>query len=199
MPRSGTETRQALIDATRELLETPDAADIGLERIAAEAGYSRQAVYRHFGSRAGLLKAVLADVDERGGAEASIHGILAADDAAGVLDGLVAWWSAYVAGFIGIARSVYSGRATDPALAAAWDDRMSALMEVCRLVVNRCKRDGRLRAGLAAQPAAEMLWGLLSIPLWDQLINDTGWTRAEYRERMEHIARTALLSPTRAR
>ena len=40
--------------------------------------------------------------------------------------------------------------------------------------------------------AAEMLWGILSIPLWDQLVTDLGWSRLEYRERITLLARGAL-------
>ncbi|HYJ20943.1 MAG TPA: TetR/AcrR family transcriptional regulator [Solirubrobacterales bacterium] len=192
-------TRRRLLDATRELLESPGESHAGLERIAARAGHSRQAIYRHFGSRAGLLKAVLADIDERGGAEASVRKVLDAGDARAVLDGLVAWWAGYVSGFAGVARSVYAGRASDPALAAAWDDRMEALLGVCRLVVDRCADQGRLRAGLERSVATEMLWGMLSIPLWDQLTVDRGWSEAEYRERIGSIASVALLSARPAR
>jgi AcrR family transcriptional regulator len=193
-PRDSEKTRRALLDATRELLESPGATEAGLERIAARAGYSRQAVYRHFGSRAGLLKAVLADIDERGGAEASVEEILAARDADSVLDALVAWWAGYVAGFAGVARSVYAGRGADPALAAAWKDRMEALARVCELVVDRCAAEGRLRAALEPSVATEILWGLLSIPLWNQLIVDRDWSEAEYRQRIGTIAQAALLA-----
>lgn len=164
-PGEGEKTRRALLDATRELLESPAATHAGLERIAAQAGYSRQAVYRHFGSRAGLLKAALADIDERGGAEASVREVLDAGEAGAVLDGLVAWWAGYVAGFAGVARSVYAGRASDPALSAAWNDRMDALFGVCCLVVDRCAAEDQLRAGLERSVATEMLWGILDPPL----------------------------------
>lgn len=187
-------TQRALLDATRELLEDPEAGDAGLERIAARAGYSRQAIYRNFGSRAGLLKAALADIDERGDAEASVEHVLEADDADVVLARLVGWWAGYVAGFAGVARSVYARRTADPALAAAWEDRMDALMRVCLAVVDRCTADQRLRPGLEPLVAAEMLWGMLSIPLWDQLTGDRGWSESEYRERIGAIARAALLS-----
>ncbi len=196
-PHDSAKTRRALLDATRELLEAPGATAAGLERIAARAGFSRQAVYRHFGSRAGLLKAVLADIDERGGAAASVERILAAGDADTVVEALVAWWAGYVAGFAGVARSVYAGRGADPALAAAWEDRMEALMRVCRLVVDRCAAEGRLPAALEPPVATEILWGLLSIPLWNQLIVDRGWSEAEYRQRIGTIARAALLTVDR--
>jgi len=197
-PGDSEKTRRALLDATRELLESPGAANAGLEKIAAQAGYSRQAVYRHFGSRAGLLKTALADIDERGGAEASVKRVLGAGDATAVLDELIAWWAGYVGGFAGVARSVYAARDTDPALAVAWGDRMNALLGVCRLVIDRCAAERQLRAGLAQPVAAEMLWGMLSIPLWDQLTRDRGWSEAEYRERTGSIARAALLSAAAA-
>jgi AcrR family transcriptional regulator len=193
-PGDSEKTRRRLLDATRELLESPGATRTGLERIASQAGHSRQAIYRHFGSRAGLLRAVLADIDERGGAEASVKEVLDAGEATAVLDALTAWWASYVAGFAGVARSVYAGRASDSALAAAWNDRMDALLGVCRLVVDQVAAEERLRAGLERSVATEMLWGILSIPLWDQLIVDRGWSKTEYRERIGSIARAALLS-----
>src|ERR1044072_3894845 len=118
-PRDATGTRRALLDATRELLEEPGAANVGLERIASRAGYSRQGIYRHFGSRAGLLKAVLADIDERAGAAASIERILAGRDATAMLDALISWWADYVSGFSRVARSVYAGRGGVPTAAPA--------------------------------------------------------------------------------
>jgi hypothetical protein len=35
---------------------------------------------------------------------------------------------------------------------------------------------------------------LLSIPLWNQLIVDRGWSEAEYRQRIGAIAQAALLA-----
>lgn len=193
--RGSESTRAALIEATRALLETTGASSTGLGAIAARAGYSRQAVYRHFGSRAGLLKAVLADVDERGDARRSVERVLAAADARMVIHDLLRWWAGHVAGFAGIARSVVAGRAADPELAEAWEDRMAALLGVCRLVVDRCAAEGQLREELEPAVAAETLWALLSIPLWDQLIVERGWSQADYQERVGAIAEAALLRP----
>lgn len=191
---NGGGARRAILDATRELLEEPDCAAAGMARIAARAGYSRQAIYRHFGSRAGLLKAVLVDIDERAGAAAAVAGIREAGDPNAELEALVAWWTDYVAVFAGVARSVYAGRASDPALAAAWENRMEALLGVCRLVVADCAGAGGLRPGLSRPAAAELLWGLLSIPLWDQLRIDRGWSRTQYRRRLSLTVRATLLA-----
>jgi AcrR family transcriptional regulator len=186
--------RRAILDAARELLERPGPGGVGLEAVAARAGYSRQAIYRHFGSRAGLLQAVLADIDERGRAEDAVAGVLAVREPAAMLNALVAWWVEYVAGFAGVARSVYAGRAADPALEAAWEDRMRALLGVCELVAGRLSDQRALREELDAGAAAELLWGILSIPLWDQLTNDLGWSRELYRERVGLLA-ASLIRP----
>jgi AcrR family transcriptional regulator len=185
-------TRRAILDATRDLLEEPGSDGVGMARIAERAGYSRQAVYRHFGSRAGLLRSTLADIDERAGAEAEVARILDSADALATIDALVSWWGDYVGSFIGVARNVHAGRVSDPELAAAWEDRMQALLEVCRMVVGRCAEEGLLRAELGLEAAAEMLWGVLSVPLWDQLVTDRGWSRSEYQERVGILAREAL-------
>jgi AcrR family transcriptional regulator len=184
--------RRAILAATRRLLETPGALPVSLEGIAAEAGYSRQAIYRHFGSRAGLLRATLADIDVQAGAEDAVAEVLTADDPAVAIDALIAWWADHVAGFAGVARAVYAGRTADPELAAAWDDRMDALLDVCRQVIARCAEAGALRPELSRPAAAEMLWGMLSIPLWDQLVVDRGWSRATYKRRIGWIARASL-------
>ncbi len=67
-------------------------------------------------------------------------------------------------------------------------------MTVCRLIVSDCARAGALRPGLGRPAATELLWGLLSIPLWDQLRNDRGWSRAQYARRVGLTARAALLA-----
>lgn len=54
-----TRTRQRLIIATLAVIGRVGITRMTLEVVAAEAGLSRQTVYRHFGSRDGLLEAVV--------------------------------------------------------------------------------------------------------------------------------------------
>src|SRR5688500_1518394 len=61
---SSASTRDQLLETAWRLFRSdPAAASMG--RIAAEAGVSRQAVYLHFQSRAGLLLALVRWIDER--------------------------------------------------------------------------------------------------------------------------------------
>ncbi len=57
-------THEAILDATLTVLGRVGIAKLALEDVATEAGVSRQTVYRHFGSRDGLLSAVIVREEE---------------------------------------------------------------------------------------------------------------------------------------
>lgn len=54
-----------MLDATLDLLGHRALRDISVEDVAAAAGVSRQTVYRHFGSRDGLFRAVVVREEQR--------------------------------------------------------------------------------------------------------------------------------------
>jgi AcrR family transcriptional regulator len=188
MPRIPTADK-AILSAAHTLLADRPASAVGMEAVAAAAGFSRQAIYRHFGSRAGLLTALLASIDEREGAREQVERVLAAPSGRACVERLVAWWADYVPRFVGTARGVLADKHADEDLRVAWKDRMRALHDVCRAVVERCRADGTLKPGLDPAEAADALWALLSVPLWIQLREDAGWSVERYRR---HIAALAL-------
>lgn len=57
-------THAAVMDAALEVLARVGIAKLALEEVATVAGVSRQTVYRHFGSRDGLLSAVIVREEE---------------------------------------------------------------------------------------------------------------------------------------
>jgi len=59
------ETRVAILDAAWELIVERGKLDVGQAEIAAKAGVSRQTIYLAFGGRAGLLVAMLLNVEVR--------------------------------------------------------------------------------------------------------------------------------------
>jgi len=154
--------------------------------VAAASGYSRMALYRHFGSRAGLLTALLAHIDEAEEADAAVREILKAPTADEIVERLFAWWAGYVPRFAGVARGVLAAKDTDPDLRAAWEDRMRNLRRVCDAVADRAAQENNAREALADQ-----LWALVSVPLWIQLSND-GWDADRYTRTMTRLALAAL-------
>lgn len=182
----------AILTAARALLERFPPERVSMELVAAESGFSRQAVYRHFGSRAGLLTALLEHIDVVEGARESVDRVLDAPSGSACVERLFAWWADYVPRFAGIARGVLAAKDTDPDLGAAWDDRMRALRAVCDAVVERCRTDDALAPGTSREEAAEVLWALLSVPLWIQLTDDAGWSGERYAATMSRVALATL-------
>lgn len=157
--------------------------------VASAAGYSRMALYRHFGSRAGLLTALLAHIDETEGAEASVRAVLAAPTPAETVEQLFSWWAGYVPRFAGVARGVLAAKDADAEVRAAWYDRMGDLHRVCDAVAARCAVGAEF---------ADTLWALMSVPLWIQLTDD-GWTASRYARTMAGLALGALAQQERGR
>ena len=58
-------TRQRIMDATRELLETGGIEQANIQAIAKEAGVTRPTVYQQFGTHSELLLAVINDALDR--------------------------------------------------------------------------------------------------------------------------------------
>ncbi|HEV7774792.1 MAG TPA: helix-turn-helix domain-containing protein [Conexibacter sp.] len=186
---------KAILAAARELVARRPASEVSMEAVAAAAGFSRQAIYRHFGSRAGLLTALLASIDEVEGAREQVEHVLAAATGRACLERLVAWWTDYVPRFVGTARGVLAAKHADADLRVAWDDRMRALHDVGRAVAERCRADGTLAPDLSPAEAADALWALLSVPLWIQLREDAGWSAERYREHTTALAVARLVGP----
>lgn len=63
-PESPSTTHAAILDAALDVLARVGIAKLALEDVATAAGVSRQTVYRHFGSRDGLLSAVIVREEE---------------------------------------------------------------------------------------------------------------------------------------
>ena len=91
-----------------------------------------QAIYRHFGSRAGLLTELLESIDVAEGAPRAVERVFAAESGRESIDALFEWWVDYVPRFVGIARGVLAAKHADGDLRLAWEDRMQALLSVCR-------------------------------------------------------------------
>ena len=97
-----------------------------MDAVAAEAGFSRQAIYRHFGSRAGLLTELLESIDVTEGAPRAVERVRPAESGPASIEALFEWWVDDVPRFVGIARGVLAAKHTDSDLRLAWDDRMQA-------------------------------------------------------------------------
>jgi AcrR family transcriptional regulator len=187
------ETRTRILEATRRLMEERRGQDVRMRDIAEAAGISRQAVYDHFGSRAKLLVATTHYVDEVRGLEERRRRFQAATAGVELLEAYVEFWGNYIPEVYGMARALLAARETDEAAAAAWDDRMGAVRESCRITIEALHRDGMLAPEWSREEAVNLMWTMLSIRNWEQLTIECGWSISQYVDRMQKLLKRAFV------
>jgi AcrR family transcriptional regulator len=192
------DTRAAILDAARRLLEERGYHGIGLGAIGREAGVSRQAVYLHFQSKAGLLLALVEHVDQQHDLAASLEPVLSAADGPSMLDAWVEHTASYTPLIRRSAMVLGTARRTDPDAEAAWQNRMADRRAGQRRVVARLAQEGRLARGWSIEAAADLIWTLTSIRVWEDLVIDRGWQRTRYVRHLQQVLRASLVA-TRSR
>jgi AcrR family transcriptional regulator len=188
-------TRDRILEATRRLV-TQRGAHISMADVARDAGVSRQAVYLHFSSRAGLLVAVVQHMDEMAGIRQHCRQALNLDDPIEALRAFLTAWLRYVATIQPMATALLAARRDDPDAAAAWSDRMSELRAGFLVATRRLADSGRLRPGIGVDAAADLAWALTSVPVRDQLTGDCAWTPADIER---HLVETVIIGLTGGR
>lgn len=178
-------TRERILAKTWQLMERKRGLDVRVDDIARLVGISRQAVYLHFGSRAGLLIATARHVDKVKKLDQRLTAMRSATNGPQLLEGFVDFWGNYMPEIYGLAKALLAVRETDKAAAAAWDDRMGAVREGCRSVINCLAREGSLAPGWDPDQASDTLWAITSFAVWENLTRECGWTNAQYISRMK--------------
>jgi AcrR family transcriptional regulator len=187
------ETRKRILDGTRRLMEERRGRGVRMSDIAEAAGVSRQAVYDHFGSRAKLLVATTHYVDELKGLEERRRLFRAATGGVEGLEAYVEFWGNYIPEVYGMAKALLADRETDEAAAAAWDDRMGAVRESCRRIIEALLNDGVLAPEWSRDEAVDLLWTMLSIRNWESLTIECGWSTSRYVDRMQELAKRSFV------
>jgi len=184
---SSENSRQRIVDVALQLLEKRGGADVTMGEIARAAGLSRQAVYLHFADRADLLLAVVRYSDEKRGLEAEIAKIVEAPDGLAALREVASLEARTNPSIWAVARALDAVRRVDPAAERSWQDRLEHRLQGCRAIVDRLRREGLLRPGLAAAAAADLLWTVTSLRTWEDLVLQRAWTAEQYEERIYQL------------
>jgi AcrR family transcriptional regulator len=187
-------TRDRILEATWRLMVERVGRDVRMGDVAKGAKVSRQAVYDHFGSRAELMVATVRYGDGVLGLDERLRRYRVAGSGVGRLETYVEFWGNYIPEIYGIARALLAERETDGAVAAAWDDRMRAVHDACRDIIEKLRRDGTLAPGWPTdEEAADLLWTMLSIRNWESLTRERGWSVDHYVDRMRELTKRVLV------
>ncbi|MEM7413111.1 MAG: TetR/AcrR family transcriptional regulator [Myxococcota bacterium] len=187
------QTRAEILDAAWDLV-SEEGAEVSLARIAEAAGISRQSVYLHFGTRGGLLLALVRRADDRFEIRERMFGAFATADPRERLDRVVRVWIDFVRLIHPVATDLVRLRATDADAAAAWEDRMSELRGWLLELVKSLRRDGALAPEWGLGEAAEYLWAAVSVQVYGLLTDDCGWSERRALAVLRRTVAAALLA-----
>lgn len=198
-------TRSEVVTAARRLFLALGYPATTMAQIAAESGVPPATVYRLFGSKRGILKAVL-DVAFGGDDEAidfqhrpEVQAAFAAEDPAAMLDR-----------FAGVLRMLMhraAGLQHVLATSAAVDDEAAEMLEITRQqryegqnrIARELARRNALRSGLSPRSAADIIYTLMSPELYRILTVERGWNDDDYEAWLSSALQTQLLDQVSAK
>ncbi len=186
-------TRTRILNASWKLLESNQGKGVRMTDIAKRSGISRQALYLHFKTRAELLIATTRHIDEVKGVDGRLEKSRAANTGVERLERYVDAWGNYIPEIYGIGKALLAMKDTDTEAAAAWDDRMQAVRHGCVAVVDALIEDGHLASPHTRDEAIDILWTMLSVRNWEQLVVECGWDQQKYVSKITTVAKQSLL------
>jgi AcrR family transcriptional regulator len=176
-------TRSAILDAARRLFAEQGFAATAVRPIAEEAGVAVQTLYSTFGSKQGLLLA-LVDTVRDGARSQELGARMEHTDDPRELVRLAARIRRQVLELGGdIVATFREGAAGDPEVAAAYDEGRSRTREGVGRMCSRLEAVGALRAGLTHKLAVDQVVAMFSSEIYEELTgHDSGWTADQYEQ-----------------
>jgi len=193
MPRSAN-TREDLLRATRELLESTPFASVTVGTVAKRARVSRQAVYLHFRSKTELLLALVDWIDATGRLPVVFRSIAAIADPVERLLALVEGASIYQADIADVALALRAARDTDEAARAAWDDRAARRLASMRGAIQAVADVGRLAPGWTVRSATDVIYAVAGITVYQDLVRERGWSVRRYAGFVQQTIRRLVIA-----
>jgi AcrR family transcriptional regulator len=179
------QNRQAILDAARDLLLTNGYAATTIGEIAGQAGVSVETVYKAFGNKAGLAKAVF-DVTVVGDDEPiplaerpEIRAVEAEPVARKKIELFFETFPARRGRTAPIERMIRDAAATDAAAATVRDELMAELHRGMTMFATRLVEDGGVRPDLTVDDVADILYAYVSLDFFELLIS-RGWSQQRY-------------------
>ncbi|WP_258805062.1 TetR/AcrR family transcriptional regulator [Pseudarthrobacter sp. NS4] len=189
--------RDAILQAAERQLVESGYAGATIAAIAAEAGVSVETIYKAFGGKAGLVRALY----ERGLAGAGPVPAYERSDAMRERESdpmtVMREWgllTAEVASLVTPIRLLMrSAAVTDQEMATLLDDIDGERLQRMRHHARYLKDRGYLREGVSVDEATDILWVCSSAELYELLVLKRGWSLSRFAQYVTHYMVSSLL------
>lgn len=193
--------RRAVLDAARTLFLERGYGATTIGAVSERADVPQATLYRLFGSKQGILKALL-DTSVAGDDEPvpvaerpQVQALLRAPDAAERLAGLAALTVDINARTAPIYRILVSAAGSDPEAAVLLEDLARQRGDGQRRVATSLAESGALRPDLAVADAADLIHALASPEVYALLVVERGWTPDRFERWLASALADQLLAP----
>jgi AcrR family transcriptional regulator len=190
-------TRTAILTTARQQFLKDGYAATTVARIAAEAETSVETIYKAFGGKSGLVRALweqaLAGRGTRPAPDRSDELVSTATDPVTVLNG----WGSFITELAPegapIMLLIRAAATTDPDMAALLAEAEDQRRQRMRHNARQLQQRGWLRPGISLSTATDILWAYSSAELFELLVLKCGWSPRRYGEFISEASIAALL------
>jgi AcrR family transcriptional regulator len=189
--RQAQATRDLIADTARRLFAAQGYGATSMETIAREAGVSARTVYAAFGAKREILSLICERWLEQAGARELAGQVLAEPDPVRRLRGAAHWLCVlYSAGFDVV---LIFEAATDesPETRALLRAKLAGRNEVMDAII--ASLDGHLT--VSVQRAQAMYRALAAPGVYRELVEESGWTPADFEQWVAHTLQRDLMAP----
>ena len=192
-------TRQAVVDAARDLFVEQGWSATTIEAVAGRAGVSRRTVFTAVGGKAALLKvaldwALVGDDEPVPMAERPVIAEMAAEEDPAAL---VARWARFIADIeqraAPLAAVLDVAADVDPQAATVREESERNRVGGARAFVERLEAIGGLRAGVTVERATATAHLLMDPAVHRTLVGDHDWSKDDYVAWIVEVATATLL------
>jgi AcrR family transcriptional regulator len=192
------ERRLAVVLAARELFGRDGFRLTTIAAIAKRAGVSAESVYKGFGTKAALAKAVfdleLAGDDEPVpvAARPAMQAIRDEPDVRRKIAMFAAGLAQRQAASARVQILIRDGRHVDDSLGPVWDKLTGEGLTGMTMLGRHLLETGQLRDGMGLDEVRDVLWNYLAIDAYERLVLTQGWPPERYSAWLAHALTSAL-------
>lgn len=193
--------RNEILAVAGTLFRARGYAGVAMPAIAEEAGVAVETIYRAFGSKAGLFKAVVDAAVAGGAARAdvavehrpAIRAVIEEPDPRRQIERYAATQPGIHRRSGPLMRALSDAAASDPALRALWDEIEASRRNGQGRFVGMLAERGALRSDLTIDQGRDGLWTLCSLAVHDRLVITCGWPSGRYERWLAEALKGVLL------
>lgn len=191
------QTRDQITDIARELFLADGYASTTVAAIATAAHVSVETIYKSFGGKPGLVRAIMEKALAGEGAVSAEQRSDQIRDTEPDPRRILTAWGAFTAELAPRGAPIYllarDAAAGDSEAAALVDEINAARLERMTVNARGLATAGHLRRGITVEQAADILWAYSSAELYELLVTRRGWHAGRYGQFVAEALITALL------